>query len=144
MNIPGHVAVALAQHHYLSPVCLPDKRVRVLGTLLLASLFPDMVDKAIGYVFQAMPNGRHFSHNIFSLAGLSLAVSLAWGRSVGLAWFLGHLGHLLADSTGPVPWLFPASNYEFHKGQLRFDPTQMIRETIFLALVLVIRQTSRG
>ena len=145
MNIPGHLAVALAGHYYLSPTYLPDKQVRVTGTLLLASLFPDIVDKAIGYVFRAMPNGRHFNHNLFSLVGLSLAVSLVWGRTVGLAWFLGHLGHLLVDSaSGRVPWLFPAVHYEFPKNQLRFEPIQLMRETIFLALVLVIRHTSRG
>ena len=144
MNIPGHLAVALAEHYYLSPTCLPDKQVRVISTLLLASLFPDIVDKTIGYVFRAMPNGRHYSHNLFSLVGLSLAVSLVWGRTLGLAWFLGHLGHLLADSTSQVPWLFPAVDYEFQRGQLRFEPVQLMRETVFLALVLVIRQTSRG
>lgn len=144
MNIPGHVAVALAGHHFLSPTYLPDKQVRVMRTLLLASLFPDIVDKTIGYVFRAMPNGRHYSHNLFSLVGLSLAVSLVWGRTLGLAWFLGHLGHLLADSTGQVPWLFPAVDYKFQPGHLRFEPAQLIRESVFLALVLMIRQTSRG
>jgi hypothetical protein len=143
MNIPGHIAVALAEHHYLGRMSWPGRQARVLGGLLLASLFPDVVDKTIGYVFHAMPNGRHYAHNLFSLVGLSLGVTLVWGRSLGLAWFLGYLGHLLADSTTRVPWFFPAVKYQFHKTEMRFEPTQLIREMIFLALVLAIRWTDR-
>ncbi|NJN94707.1 MAG: hypothetical protein HC875_11745 [Anaerolineales bacterium] len=111
MQIPGHLAVALAQSR------LPPFRAskRLLFVLLLASLFPDIVDKTIGYVLQAMPNGRHFAHNIFSLLGLSLLVTLIWGRRTGYAWFSGYLGHLLADSTRRVPWFFPLKKYPFKK-----------------------------
>lgn len=134
MHIPGHIAVAVAQH------CLPtlstDKKM--LRPLLLASLFPDLVDKTIGYVLHAMPNGRHYAHNIFSLVGVSLLVALVWGRSTGYAWFAGYLGHLLADRRGLVPWLFPAKKYGFSRGRLSFPLSQIAREALFLAIVLVV------
>jgi hypothetical protein len=135
MNIPGHIAMALAQH------CLIPSRQRsrsILKPLLIASLFPDLVDKTIGYVFHAMPNGRHYAHNVFSLIGVSLIVTLIWGRITGFAWFIGYLGHLLADSKELVPWWFPVQKYKFTKGRLSFRFGQLFRETIFLSLVLAI------
>lgn len=132
MQIPGHLAVALAQSR------LPPFRAskRLLFALLLASLFPDIMDKTIGYVLHAMPNGRHYAHNIFSLMGLSLLVTLIWGKTAGYAWFNGYLGHLLADSDGCVPWLFPLKKYPFPKGRLTFQPAQLLRESLLLALVM--------
>lgn len=134
MQIPGHLAIALVQSR------LPPFRAskRLLFLLLLASLFPDIVDKTIGYVFQAMPNGRHFAHNVFSLLGLSLLVGLIGGKTAGWAWFSGYLGHLAADSTRRVPWFFPLKKYSFKKGRLSFQPGQMLREAIFLAAVLLL------
>ncbi|MCK6623974.1 MAG: metal-dependent hydrolase [Anaerolineae bacterium] len=134
MQIPGHLALALAQSR------LPPFRAsrRLLFFLLLASLFPDIVDKTIGYVFQAMPNGRHYAHNIFSLLGFSLLVTLMWGKTAGWAWFSGYLGHLLADNIQRVPWFFPLKKYRFNKGRLAFEPAQLLREGFFLALVLLL------
>jgi hypothetical protein len=133
MQIPGHLAIALAQSR------LPPFRAsrRRLFLLLLASLFPDLVDKTIGYVFQAMPNGRHYAHNLFSLLGLSLLVTLVGGKAAGYAWFSGYLGHLLADNIQRVPWFFPLKKYRFNKGRLAFEPAQLLREGFFLALVLL-------
>lgn len=145
MQIPGHLAVALAQY------CLiPSRRQSgsMLKPLLLASLFPDLVDKTIGYIFHAMPNGRHYAHNIFSLIAISLLVTLIWGRVIGFAWFVGYLGHLAADSQNLVPWFFPVKKYNFSKGRLSFHPTQLFQETMYLILVLMIyyirRQQDRG
>lgn len=141
MQIPGHLAIAVAQHRFIS-IYEPD--AALLKPLLLASLFPDMVDKAIGYVFHAMPNGRHYTHNLFSLVLLSGAVALLWGKRAGYAWFIGHLGHLLAD-TGPdqmVPWFFPLKSYHFSQSSLKFEVPQLTRETIFLLLVFVVYRLS--
>ncbi len=110
--------------------------------MLIASLFPDMVDKTIGYVFHAMPNGRHFAHNVFSLLGLSLLVTMVWGKAAGYAWFSGYLGHLLVDHDGTLPWFFPLKKYSFEPGRLKFEPLQILRETIFLVLVFVVRRVS--
>ncbi len=137
MHIPGHIAIALAEH------CLPtlSTNKNALKPLLLASLFPDMVDKTIGYVFHAMPNGRHYAHNVFSLVGVSVLVALIWGRATGYAWFMGYVGHLAADQGGLVPWLFPARKYTFKKRRFSFAPAQFIREAALLALVFIVYRT---
>jgi hypothetical protein len=111
----------------------------LLFPLLAASLFPDVVDKTIGYIFHLMPNGRHYAHNLFSLGGSSLLVGLVAGRPAGLAWFAGYLGHLLADSARPVPWLFPLRQYPFKKGRLKIEPTRFLLETLWLGVVLLLR-----
>jgi hypothetical protein len=133
MHIPGHLAVALAQH---CAIPRARRQRRLLVILLVASLFPDVLDKTIGYVLKMMPNGRHFAHNIFSLLGLSLLIGLIGGRAAGYAWFGGHLGHLLADIRGFVPWFFPIKQYRFYEGKLVFKPLELIRETIFLSLTI--------
>ncbi|MBN1220473.1 MAG: metal-dependent hydrolase [Anaerolineae bacterium] len=142
MHIPGHLAVALAEHRLLTRFG-PDKQLP-LRPLLLASYFPDVVDKTIGYVFHLMPNGRHFAHNIFALFGLSLAVTLMWGSAAGRAWFMGYLGHLLADDVRQVPWFFPVKAYHFYPGKLKFKLKQLAREMIFLAIVLLIYRLEPG
>jgi len=141
MQIPGHLAIAVAQHRFIS---MYEADAALLKPLLLASLFPDMVDKVIGYVFHAMPNGRHYTHNLFSLVLLSGAVALLWGKRAGYAWFIGHLGHLLADlgRNQLVPWFFPVKAYNFVPGRLRFKPSQLTRETIFLLVVFIIYRLS--
>ncbi len=143
MNIPGHMAIALAQDQMLAALSQPHRRGKMRRALLLASLFPDMVDKTIGYVFHAMPNGRHYAHSVFGLFGFSALVSLGWGREVGLAWFTGYLGHLLVDSTRLVPWFFPLLAYPFPPGRLKFDLGQLARESLLLGLVLILRRISR-
>ena len=134
MHIPGHIAVALTQHS-LPPL---SKEKALLPPLLIACIFPDAVDKTIGYVFKAMPNGRHYAHNIFSLFGVALLVSLIWNRRIGLAWFLGYLGHLLADQSGLVPWLFPLQKYHFCRQRFQFNSRRFFKELALLALVIII------
>lgn len=140
MNVPGHIAVVLAQHHLLTS---RGRDEEIIKPLLLAGFFPDLVDKTIRYVFHAMPNGRHYAHNIFSLILLSCTVALIWGKTAGRAWFVGYLGHLLADSDSLVPWFFPLKKYCFPRSRLTFNPTRLILETILLALVLMVRRRSR-
>jgi hypothetical protein len=139
MQIPGHLAVAAAQSNL--PLFRRGPR-RLLILLFAASLFPDIVDKTIGYIFHAMPNGRHFAHNLFSLLGLSLLAGLVFGRAGGWAWFCGYLGHLLADSQRRVPWFFPLKKYPFKKGRLKFQPGQLLGETLILFLVLMLNRKS--
>ncbi len=134
MHIPGHIAVAIAQYRLLS---YHKQNQEMLKPLLLASLFPDLVDKTVGYILRLMPNGRHYSHNLLSLILISLIVTLIWGKTVGYAWFLGHLGHLLADH-GWVPWFFPLKKYQFRPGKLTFKWSQLVEETILLILVLFV------
>jgi hypothetical protein len=135
MQLPGHVAITLAEHRLLT---LAEADQIPLPPMLLAGVFPDVIDKSMSYVFHLMPNGRHYAHNLFALLGLWLAVTLVWGKAVGWAWFWGYLGHLLADSGGFVPWFFPAKRYQFYPGRLRFKSSQMAKEMFFLAVVLLI------
>ncbi|HEX9921693.1 MAG TPA: metal-dependent hydrolase [Anaerolineae bacterium] len=141
MQIPGHLAVAVAQYRLFSH---HQRNEELMAALLIASLFPDMVDKSIGYVFHAMPNGRHYMHNLWSLLLMSLLVSLIWGRKVGQAWFIGHLGHLLADISRDsiVPWYFPVKKYRFRSGRLRFRPGQIMKELVLLGVVLIFYRLS--
>jgi hypothetical protein len=140
MQIPGHLAVAVALHWAVPKA---RRQRRLLVVLLLASLFPDILDKTIGYVLKLMPNGRHYAHNVFSLVGLSFLIGLIGGKAMGYTWFGGYLGHLLADSSSFVPWLFPLKQYKFSQGRLSFKPGQIIRETGLLILSLVIYHFSR-
>jgi hypothetical protein len=139
VQIPGHLAVAVVQSNL--PLFRRGPR-RLLILLFAASLFPDGVDKTIGYIFQAMPNGRHFAHNLFSLLGLSLLAGLIFGPASGWAWFCGYLGHLLADTSRCVPWFFPLKKYPFKKGHLKFEPGQLLGETVILFLVITLRHAA--
>lgn len=141
MQIPGHLAIALAQAG-LPPFRRNQKRL--LPVLLLASLFPDLVDKTIGYIFHLMPNGRHYAHNLFGLLGSTLLVMLLAGRSTGGAWLVGYLGHLLIDTERPVPWFFPLKQYPFKEGRLKFESGQLGRELLLLGLVLLLRRLSQS
>ena len=141
MNIPGHLAIGLASHRVLTLVN-PGEDIP-LRPLLLAGLFPDMVDKSLGYVFRVMPNGRHYAHNIFALIVISLAVTLVWGKRTGIAWMVGYWGHLLADGR-KVPWLFPVKSYRFYPGRLKFNGLQFCKETIFLLVVMFLYRLSRN
>lgn len=137
MHIPGHLALALAQHHLLTRLT-PGKPA--LTPVLVACLLPDAVDKTIGYFFHWMPNGRHYSHNLFSLALTTLLLTCWRGPAVGFSWFLSYLGHLLADSNSLVPWFFPLKQYPFKPGRLRFDRHQLWCESLLLGLVLLLRR----
>jgi hypothetical protein len=75
MQIPGHLAVAVAESHL--PLFRRGPR-RLLILLFVASLFPD------------------------------------------------------------GPWFFPLKKYPFKKGRLKFDPAQLLGETVILLLVLIL------
>ena len=134
MHIPGHIAIAISQHG-LPPL---SNKSKLIAPLLIAAVFPDIIDKIVGYVLHIIPGGRHMAHNIFSLIGTSLLVSLVWETSTGMAWFLGYLGHLVADNPRRVPWFFPAKKYPFRSRPFYFDWQQFFRECLFLTLALLI------
>jgi hypothetical protein len=140
MHIPGHLAVAMVQYRLIFP---RTRKRKIIGLLLLTSLLPDMVDKSIGYVFHLMPNGRHYAHNIFSLVGSSVLVALVGGKLMGQTWFIGYLGHLLADSDRTVPWLFPLKSYPFQRGRLTLESKQLLKESIWLVLAAVMLRLTR-
>lgn len=140
MHIPGHLAVAMVQYRLIFP---RTRKRKIIGLLLLTSLLPDVIDKTIGYIFHWMPNGRHYAHNIFSLVGSSVLVTFWGGKLMGPAWFMGYLGHLLADSDRMVPWLFPLKSYPFKRGELTFESNQLLKESIWLVLAAAMLRLTR-
>ncbi|MCU0521101.1 MAG: metal-dependent hydrolase [Anaerolineae bacterium] len=100
----GHIAVALLQHHYLKVDLAP---------VVAGGLFPDVLDKTMCQVLHLTPSGRMWGHTLLGLALSSLAVRFASGRRAAIGWFAGYIGHLVADTGGQVPWLFPFASYEF-------------------------------
>lgn len=134
MHLPGHISIALAQH--LVPPLSKEKKA--LTFILAASIFPDVVDKTIGYVLGAMPGGRHIAHNIFSLLGVSLLVGLIWGRLAGFAFGFGYLGHLAADDLTRIPLFFPVRKYKFRQKRFNFNWPRFFKEFVVLGVVLII------
>ncbi len=135
MNIPGHLAIAVLQRHYLMP---EEEEQAAILALYTASLFPDVIDKSIGYLFHWMPNGRHFTHNLFSLTLLSIFITVLWGRAAGYGWFIGQLGHMIVDSDSTMPWLYPFKKYNFRKGRLKLNLGANLRELVFLLLIISV------
>ncbi|MDM8518979.1 metal-dependent hydrolase [Anaerolineales bacterium HSG6] len=136
MNIPGHLAVGITQHHLLN---FPPDDKKLLTVLLVGSLFPDIADKTIGYILKLMPGGRHCAHNIFSLLASTLIITKLVGNLAGYAWFSGYTGHLLVDSDRFMPWFFPLKAYNFPKGRgISFQADSMIKETLLLVLAVII------
>jgi len=133
MHLPGHISIALAQH-LIPPL---SKEKKALKFILLASILPDVVDKTVGYVFCAMPGGRHVAHNIFSMFGVSLLVGLIWGRLAGFACGFGYLGHLAADDPTRVPLFFPVRKYKFRQKQFSFGWQRFFKEAVVLGAVIV-------
>lgn len=141
MNIPGHLAIAVIQHRLLN---IPSVCQQSTILMAVSSLFPDTVDKTVGYIFKLMPNGRHYAHNLFGLAGTTLIIRLLLGKSAGHAWFAGYLGHLLADDFAEIPWFFPLLSYRFLPGDgIKFQLNSMVREALFLGLAILFHQLSQ-
>jgi hypothetical protein len=104
----GHIAISALLHRYLKV----DLRPVVLG-----GIFPDAVDKTLCQGLHLTPTGRMYTHTLASLC-LTTAGLWAWqGKNTALSWATGYLGHLLADSTGFVPWFYPFRPYKFYRGR---------------------------
>ena len=100
----GHLAVSALLHHYLDVD---------LETVVVGSVFPDVVDKTLCQVLRLTPSGRMYAHTLLGLTLSTGVVSLFGGRRKARAWALGYLGHLVADSGGWLPLLYPFREYEF-------------------------------
>jgi hypothetical protein len=131
MHIPGHLAVALAQH------TLPPFRASKTALIILiaASLLPDVVDKTLGYVLKVFPSGRNAAHNIFALLGSTTLITALGNKAIGLAWFAGYSGHMLADFNSSIPWFYPLKQYPFKKKQFNFNWGRFFSEMFLLAIV---------
>jgi len=107
----GHVAVSTLLHRYL--------RVE-LGPVIWGGIFPDAVDKTLCQGLRITRSGRMYAHTLLSLGLTTLGIRLLGGRQIAWGWGLGYLGHLLADSTGFIPWFYPFRHYRFHQSQATF------------------------
>jgi len=111
MIFPGHFASVLLATRFLDV-----DRPAALG----ASLFPDVVDKALHWLARRTPSDRLWAHTAWSLVGSS---ALAWavGRVIGRpkagrSWLIGYVVHLLGDSSAPLAFFYPLSKRGYHQG----------------------------
>ena len=105
----GHVGIALPAGYVLR-LSLPF--------VFLGAILPDLIDKPL--MALGIGGGRYIAHTLlfaFVVAGL---LSL-WKKKYGLSVLIGMISHLLLDSGGFVPWLYPFKSYKFPK--VKFDPS---------------------
>jgi hypothetical protein len=92
-----------------------------------------------------------YGHTLLSVALTTIFVRQVWGTRAARAWAAGHLGHLLADTAGFIPWLYPFRRYEFKDREAGIldivlravrDPVQINFESallIWAVAVLIVR-----
>jgi len=139
----GHVGMALLQHRFLDAELVP---------VMAGGLFPDALDKTLCQVLQVTRSGRMWGHTVLGIVVSTMLVGVLVGRRAARDWLLGYLGHLLADSEGPVPWWYPFKTYTFEQS-LSFveifhhfaeNQTDIILEFTLLALGLLALATERS
>jgi len=84
-----------------------------LAPAMVGGMFPDLVDKTLCQVLHLTPSGRMYAHTLLGLGLSATIVRAARGSRQACSWALGYGGHLVADLGGPVPWLYPFSEYDF-------------------------------
>lgn len=132
----GHIAVAILEKRVLGTELAPT---------LAGGLFPDALDKTLCQVLHVVPNGRTWGHTLLGLALSSAVVRLLAGRVTARSWALGYVGHLVADSGGSLPLLYPFKSYDFEPSPgfseivRRFlaDRSEVVLELVLLALALL-------
>ncbi|MCD6285791.1 MAG: metal-dependent hydrolase [Anaerolineae bacterium] len=102
----GHIGIALLQHRYLDAELVP---------VMAGGLFPDALDKTLCQGLRVTPSGRMWGHTTLGIVASTMLVGVLAGRRAARDWLLGYLGHLLADSEGPVPWWYPFKTYTFEQ-----------------------------
>lgn len=108
----GHLGVSVVLHHYGRADLMP---------VLLGGVCPDVVDKSLCQLLKLTISGRTYAHTLPALGVTTIGVGLLLGPATARAWFLGYAGHLLADSGGYVPWLFPFRRYVFTPSETDFE-----------------------
>lgn len=128
----GHIAIAVLEHHYLDVEFVPT---------MAGTFFPDVMDKALCHVLKLTPSGRMYAHTLLSVVVSTGIVRFVAGRETARAWIWGYVGHLLADSGGFIPILYPFRSYAFTPSpDLREILERFIenrREVIFEVILLV-------
>jgi len=100
----GHLGVSVLAHRYFKADLVP---------VVVAGVIPDVIDKTLCQGLRILPSGRMWGHTLLGLAVSTVFVRLLWGRQTAWSWAVGYLGHLIADFSGQVPWLYPFVQYEF-------------------------------
>ena len=98
----GHLAISALAHRYLRVDFAP---------VMAAAVAPDAVDKALCQGLHIFDSGRLWGHSLLGLVLTTALVRVVWGRRAARGWFVGYLAHLLADTGGDVPWLYPWTRY---------------------------------
>ncbi len=88
--------------------------------LLLGSLGPDIIDKAISLPITG--NGRYIGHSILFDIIVSLVVlAVFWkNKRIWIGFIVGWQIHMILDTGGFMPWLFPFVSYEFPERTLSY------------------------
>ena len=113
MILPGHLAAALLVSRAF--------RVDRHGSLL-ASMFPDVIDKPIRWLFRLTPNDRLPAHTGLVWAVTTGLVCLWKGSTFGKDWFVGYGSHLCCDQVnaylnpGRIYFWWPFKRYRLHVG----------------------------
>ena len=113
MGPAGHLGITLGAAHVLNRA--PRLKLN-LWVVAASSLLPDLVDKPL-YLL-GIGDGRYVGHTLLFVFLVAAAVSLK-NKLYGLSVLFGAMLHLLMDSGGSVPWLYPFVNYTF---TVNFDP----------------------
>ena len=139
----GHIGITLLQHRYLDAELAP---------VVAGGLFPDALDKMLCQGLQVTPSGRMWGHTALGVVVSTALVGAFAGRRTARDWLLGYLGHLLADSDGPVPWWYPFKTYTFNPSpsfveifrHFAENQTDVMLEVTLLALGLLALATERS
>ena len=139
----GHIGIALLQHGYLNAKLAP---------VMAGGLFPDALDKTLCQVLQVTRSGRMWGHTALGVIASTMLVGVLSGRRAARDWLLGYLGHLWADSEGPIPWWYPFKTYTFKQSagfveifrHFAENQTDVMLEFALLALGLFALATERS
>lgn len=97
----GYLLYSLSIHALLRRP--PGERATL--TLVIATQFPDLIDKPLGWLLGVVP-GHSVAHSLFIAGPLILSGMILAGRynrpGVGAAWAIGYLSHLLGDVFSPT------------------------------------------
>ena len=113
MIFPGHVAAAGLAARLLKA----EPRAA-----LAASMFPDLVDKPVRWLFRRTPNDRIPAHTFLGWALTTALAALLFGRVAARGWCVGYAAHLACDEVnahlnpGRIYFWWPIKHYQMHTG----------------------------
>jgi hypothetical protein len=140
MILPGHVAAA----YLAARLTRTDLRAG-----LAVSMFPDLVDKPIRWVWRLTPNDRIPAHSLLGWALSTLVARYGGGPRFARGWAVGYGAHLLCDEVnahlnpGRIYFWWPFRRYSMHRGPTGltsslhdFGPAALVVEALLTLLGL--------